>query len=298
MTPQISIIIPAHNRPNMLRRALASVLAQRLSDWEVIIVDDGSQPPLKESLADELVDPRLSYHWQPASGPGAARRAGIGFVQSDLVCFLDDDDYYLPNHLTVLVGAYQQRQGIYAVRMMVSNSEGTMALTPHSVGESITLTTYWERPISLHPFAFPRQVVLEIPPVARRSPIEDFEWMVYLFAAGHEAQQLPNYTAVYVQHEDNRTNTLLERSDLAAREAVVKELYNESEVKRWVTPSAYRKLLTHQRLHWTRQCLRAGQWRDAVYGLLRTITGGIGRSSIKELAYTILTAWRVYWSQL
>jgi glycosyltransferase involved in cell wall biosynthesis len=47
MTPRISVIIPTHNRPSLLREALASVRNQTCSDWEIVIVDDGSQPPVE-----------------------------------------------------------------------------------------------------------------------------------------------------------------------------------------------------------------------------------------------------------
>ena len=295
MYPLFTVIIPTHNRPGRLATALRSVREQVYANWELIVIDDGSSPPVQ---LDHVTDHSVSLYRQDNAGPGAARRLGALYARGDVLLFLDDDDYYLPNHLNVLAEAYRQRQCIYVVGMRIKGAQGTLASVPLTLDSRMTVKTYWNQPISLLPFAFPRQVVLDNLPVDRRSPIEDFDWLVRVFAVGIAAHRLPSHTVVYVQHEENRTSILIERSDLAARERVIEDTYRLPEVNRQISVPAYRKLLTHQRLHWTRQCLRAGQWKDASYGLLRTLTGGMGRSSIKEFAYTLLTAWRAGWSQL
>ena len=278
--PQFSVIVVTYNRPLLLKRAVDSVVNQDYSRWEMIVVDDGSEPPARVSLDGESV--RIIR--QGNAGPGAARKLGVNHSRGDVVLFLDDDDHYLPTHLSTLAKAYQQKTAIYVVGMLVENATGHRGVASLATEESITLRKYWNNPISLHPFAFPRDIVLSLPPLVRRSPIEDFEWIVYVLAR-HEAHQLPDYTAVYVQHEANRTNRLVERKDLFAREKVVKELYRLRRVRQQVDRRAYRKLLTHQRLHWTRQCLRAGQWGQVRFGLLRAL-GGAGLASVPELGYT------------
>jgi glycosyltransferase involved in cell wall biosynthesis len=91
--PQLSIVIPTRNRQQLVRRAIESALAQSLSDLEVIVVDDGSDPPL---VLDQ--GKRLRLVPLPArSGPGAARNAGLAVARGKWITFLDDDDRLLPH---------------------------------------------------------------------------------------------------------------------------------------------------------------------------------------------------------
>jgi glycosyltransferase involved in cell wall biosynthesis len=94
-----SIVIPAFNRPHLLERAVRSALDQNPAPLEVIVVDDGSVPPLADSLP-RLRDPRLRFLRRPGNGGNAvARNAGIAAAQGEWITFLDDDDEYLPGFL-------------------------------------------------------------------------------------------------------------------------------------------------------------------------------------------------------
>ena len=91
--PKVSIVVPTCNRPEMLGKALQSILSQSFQDFEVIVVDDGD-----EALAREVVqkynDFRITYikHELPRKGGGAARNTGIKKAKADVIAFLDDDD--------------------------------------------------------------------------------------------------------------------------------------------------------------------------------------------------------------
>ena len=86
-------MIPTRDRPEWLQEAVASVLAQTIRDFELIVVNDGGSPV---ELPD---DPRVRELWQEGRGPAAARNAGIRESRGDYVCFLDDDDLYKPDRL-------------------------------------------------------------------------------------------------------------------------------------------------------------------------------------------------------
>jgi glycosyltransferase involved in cell wall biosynthesis len=91
--PTASIVIPTHDRPVLVRRAVASALGQSLADIEVIVVDDGSAQPFR--LDDDDPRVRIIRH-DRARGVCAARNAGLGASNADWVTFLDDDDELLP----------------------------------------------------------------------------------------------------------------------------------------------------------------------------------------------------------
>ena len=94
--PKVSIIVPTCNRASMLVRAVESVLAQTFTDFELIIVDDGSSDDTPQVVAS-LGDPRIkSLRHSLSRGPAAARNTGIASARGQYLAFLDDDDEFLP----------------------------------------------------------------------------------------------------------------------------------------------------------------------------------------------------------
>jgi len=96
--PFFSIIIPSYNRKQQLKNAIDSVLAQNEKDFELIIVDDGSDDGTSD-LADEYSG-RITYIFQKNSGVSAARNRGITSSNSPNITFLDSDDTWHKNKLT------------------------------------------------------------------------------------------------------------------------------------------------------------------------------------------------------
>ncbi|HEX5237582.1 MAG TPA: glycosyltransferase [Sphingomicrobium sp.] len=108
-TPAISVILPVHNRADVLAQAIQSVVDQRLADWELIVVDDGSTD---ESLAvaRSNCDERIRIVELGANrGGNIARNEGIRAAQASLIAFLDSDDTYLPEKLERVVAIFKER---------------------------------------------------------------------------------------------------------------------------------------------------------------------------------------------
>jgi glycosyltransferase involved in cell wall biosynthesis len=108
MNPQVSIIIPTFNRPELLKRSMASVLTQTFTDFELIIVDDGDKVRSKE-VAEGFHDPRVIYIANEPSrqGGGKSRNVGIARARGELVAFQDDDDEWFPEKLAIQIGAFK-----------------------------------------------------------------------------------------------------------------------------------------------------------------------------------------------
>jgi len=94
--PRASIVITTHNRPKLVRRAIASALAQTLGDVEVLVVDDGSRPAFPWETGDARV---RVIRRERAGGPSAARNTGIAEARGTWITFLDDDDELTPDML-------------------------------------------------------------------------------------------------------------------------------------------------------------------------------------------------------
>lgn len=110
----ISIIIPTYNRAEMLTRTLDSVLAQVYTDWECIVVDDGSTDNTEEVVSSYLVaDNRISFHKRPdnfAKGGNGARNYGFGLATGEYINWFDSDDVMLPDFLSLKVDTIGDKQ--------------------------------------------------------------------------------------------------------------------------------------------------------------------------------------------
>lgn len=96
--PFFSIILPTYNRSSFIPQAIDSVLGQIFTDWELIIIDDGSTDNTKQ-VVGKYNDERIKYIYQENQERSAARNKGIEKSSGEYICFLDSDDYYLENHL-------------------------------------------------------------------------------------------------------------------------------------------------------------------------------------------------------
>lgn len=92
--PHFSVIIPTYNRCNMLLEAVQSVLQQTYTNYELIVVDDGSTDGTWEQLQQQYSNLRLFR--QTNTGPGAARNLGVQHADGDYFAFLDSDDLWFP----------------------------------------------------------------------------------------------------------------------------------------------------------------------------------------------------------
>jgi glycosyltransferase involved in cell wall biosynthesis len=102
--PIISVIIPTCNRVAYLKKAIDSVYAQTLQQFEIIVVDDGSTD--ETAAAVKPYDVRLRYFHQPHLGVSAARNHALREASSNYIAFLDDDDLFAPTKLEEFIGYF------------------------------------------------------------------------------------------------------------------------------------------------------------------------------------------------
>jgi GT2 family glycosyltransferase len=122
----VSVVIPSHNRPAELPRACAVALGQRGVAVDVVVVDDGSQPPASRGLPRH---PRLTIlrHERPR-GSAAARNAGVAASTAPWVAFLDDDDLWAPDKLSTQLAAGGDADLVYASALHVTGDGGLLGV--------------------------------------------------------------------------------------------------------------------------------------------------------------------------
>jgi glycosyltransferase involved in cell wall biosynthesis len=196
MVPLVSVVLPVRDAVSTLGRAVASIRAQTLPDWELIVVDDGSTDGTGEALAAIARDePRVRAVRQPALGVVAAANAGHALARGRFVARLDADDEALPGRLEaqaawldapahaavgvvsclVDYGGDRAAQGGYALHVDWLNS----LVTP----EAIALNRFVESPLANPSVMFRRELVAQFGGYRDGAFPEDYElWLRWLDA--------------------------------------------------------------------------------------------------------------------
>lgn len=151
MRPRTSIIMPAYNAHATIRSSVESALAQTVGELEVIVVDDGSDPPIAEALA-EVRDERLRVLRHPRNrNSPAARNTALAAAQAPLVSQLDADDLWEPGYLEAVLPRFDDP----AVGLAYTNAR----IIEHPLGQELMI-----QDASVHPLdTFPK--------IAEQNPI-------------------------------------------------------------------------------------------------------------------------------
>jgi glycosyltransferase involved in cell wall biosynthesis len=113
--PRISFIMPTYNRAYRIIEAIASIQAQTESNWELIVMDDGSTDDTRQVIAG-LHDARIHYYYQENQGAAAARNNAWPHARADWVAYLDSDNELFPTYIATMF-AWMERHphGVFAI---------------------------------------------------------------------------------------------------------------------------------------------------------------------------------------
>lgn len=134
---RVSVVVPLFNKAAYIGRALGSIAEQTLSDFEVIVVDDGSTDG-GDNVAAHYPDARFRLIRQPNAGPGAARNRGAAEARAPYVAFLDADDAWLPDFLETGVRILDEQPAAASVSCSWIDALNGAATTPRWSHRGIT----------------------------------------------------------------------------------------------------------------------------------------------------------------
>ncbi|MDP9357883.1 MAG: glycosyltransferase, partial [Chloroflexota bacterium] len=110
--PRVSVLMPTYGQAAFVRRAIESLRVQTLTDWELVVVDDGSPDETGEVVAAYREDGRIRYErWERNRGLGAALNRGVQLARAPLIAYLPSDDVYYADHLATLVDLLDREPG-------------------------------------------------------------------------------------------------------------------------------------------------------------------------------------------
>jgi len=196
--PFASVITPTLGRPE-LRRTLDCLLAQDLADWEAVVVDDGDGSGIE--LAGRVGDPRILAVPSPGTGQVDARNAAITLARGELICWLDDDDWWDDaGHLSTLRAGLAPDRFYYRGGWIVyddgAREEFDLDATAESLRENNTVLT--------SSIAYPRSMHRRLGMLDRElGGYCDWDFMLRMCAAGVLPHRIPGPGICYAIHETN-----------------------------------------------------------------------------------------------
>jgi succinoglycan biosynthesis protein ExoO len=209
----VTVVTPTYNAASFLAAAVASVQAQTMPAWELIIVDDGStDDTVERAEALAAADARIRLIRMPTNGgPSVARNAGFAAASGKWIAVLDADDVYLPERLSTMI-QFGEEHGLDVIVDNLwlrdpSNGLIVRSAMPQRSGERpLDLCTFYLKSLSASGFDYGtlkpifRAEFLRKHRVAYRPQFrfgEDFVFFAELLARGAKAAILPNPMYVY-----------------------------------------------------------------------------------------------------
>ena len=169
----VTVVIPLYNKGQCIGRALDSIFRQTFQNFEVVVVDGGSEDDGPE-VVFRYGDPRVRFLLQEGKGVSSARNQGIQAARSSFVAFLDADDEWLPGHLQTLLELRERypKAGAYAAAWKVCSTGGnieriTLRRVPPPPWEGLLPSYFTAAPLSYQPVwtsavGIPKHVLKEI----------------------------------------------------------------------------------------------------------------------------------------
>ena len=215
---RISIVIPTHDRAGYLPESVRSIRAQRISDIEIIIVDDASGDPPRQRYGEDPLFAGVTWLCHDQNrGPGYSRRTGIQAAQGRYVGFLDDDDVLEPEYVETALTVLESNPavGLFCCDATLIDAQGATleeGRTFNSINAAIKRQHLTTGPRSLEEiFAMPtlgmgflaRRTVFDRVSYPATRRLEDYEFQLAVAASGFTVYYCHRPLARYRMHAGN-----------------------------------------------------------------------------------------------
>ncbi len=204
----ISVILPAYNAESFLSEAIESVISQSLTDWELIIANDGSTDRTLHIIeAYAALDPRISYFTQHNSGIAVTLNKLVDRARFDLIARMDSDDVCLADRLKLQLEEFTRSPDVFAIGTWAEafGPGGNRIIAPPESNSDIRDFLYFGSPF-VHPTVMFRKSMLiemNLRYSEWASPAEDLQLWFEGQLIGLRMRNIPKVLLRYRQHEFN-----------------------------------------------------------------------------------------------
>lgn len=211
--PTVACVIPYYNGSKFIERAVVSVLEQTVPPDEFVIVNDGSKDAEREFLHALAQKYSVKVVDQVNGGQGSARNKGVASTKADFICFLDQDDFYLPNHIEWLAQALpldDRKLGFVYADLNVADAGGNIIFSGVAKDHSRHPKTSLIDMISTDMFVLPSASIVSrkaLEAVGGFDPqfmgYEDDDLFMRIFRKGYSNHYLDRPVTVWCIHKES-----------------------------------------------------------------------------------------------
>ena len=154
INPLISIIIPTYNRALIIGDTIASIMSQSYTNWECIIVDDGSTDTTEEIIASlSKINPSFFYYKRPSTlpkGPNYCRNFGFSKSKGTIINWFDSDDLYLPDAFQTMVAKFSIDVDVVVAKLEIVDLQTKRKIRESAIHSSQIIDDYFTGRISYY----------------------------------------------------------------------------------------------------------------------------------------------------
>lgn len=212
---KVSIVMPAFNSSKYIRQTIDSVLGQTFDNFELIIVDDGSVDDTANIVSEYTSrDSRVKYFYQKNRKQAAARNYGVSLAVGTYIAFIDSDDLWVKNKLSLMVEAFESGEqdllfsGCYIFsedfdedKFQYYDSMRVVEATYHGFSGVRSFLEYNRVPMST--VLVRRQIFSELSFDEVYVPAEDYHLWLRMLLSGYKLRSLPDPLVAYRMHDSS-----------------------------------------------------------------------------------------------
>ncbi len=252
--PYFTIVIPTYNRADFLIKAISSVFQQTYTNYEIIVVDDGSTDNTEEVIKS-ITDHRLIYLKKENGERGMARNYGTKNAKGTYVNFFDSDDLLYPNHLSVAFECITNLTSpdLLYLNYDIKNNLYTTKKNGAIIKGKLNSKLLCGNLLSCNGVFVKKYIALQFPFSEERKLSGTEDWLLWLRLASRYPFNYSNtITSTVIQHSNRSVLSFDENQMHYRTELLVKELSNDTIfMKKWglYLPSIKAHMLSYTALH-------------------------------------------------
>lgn len=226
-----SVVIPTYNRGYLIGKTIDSILNQTFTDFEILIIDDGSTDNTHE-IVNAFKDPRLKYFKKENAERGAARNYGAKRAKGSYINFFDSDDLTYPNHLQVaseMISSHGHPEFIhlgYDHRL----PDGTVTRQINKFTDGILKELYFDNKLSCNGVFIRREICLEYPFEESRVLASSEDWQLWIRLNCRYKLHYTNVITSSIVNHDQRSLFTIQAEKVIARDLYLIESLKNDEL--------------------------------------------------------------------
>ncbi|HHH49798.1 MAG TPA: glycosyltransferase family 2 protein [Saprospiraceae bacterium] len=295
-SPLFSVIIPTFNRSHLISKAIESTLHQSYENWELLIIDDGSTDNTK-NVVNSYSDKRIKYIYQEHAERSTARNNGIKNAKGLYICFMDDDDYYLENHLELFQNEIEKQK--YPVKIFRNGfyfmDKGKLKKSKnYPLNSKVHPVRFWAFHFcSACTLAIHKECLFQNKFPTNYEYWEDTHLILRLLAE-FPFQQIPSYTYIYSMYDEMGSRSVFNDGNLRKvcnkNIAAINDLFDASQdlLIKCLPKNTRQKLVSKKYQDYAEAALFYKKRKDSKYFFFKSLSNGIHFSLSLRYAYWLI----------